>query len=119
MPSPSESPPKRDWHLYAQDMYRFAQRAMGYCTDLDRIQFETNQLMQDAVLRNIELIGEAATRIPDDVRLSHPEIPWRQIIAMRNQLIHAYLGIDLDVVWDVVEVELPLLVQQLTALLDS
>ncbi len=90
---------------------------MGYCADLDRNQFETNQLMQDAVLRNIELIGEAATRIPDDVRLAHPEIAWRQIIAMRNQLIHAYLGVDLDVVWDVVQVELPLLIQQLRPLM--
>jgi uncharacterized protein with HEPN domain len=50
-------------------------------------------------------------------RLAHAEIPWRQIIAMRNQLIHAYLGIDLDVVWDVVQVELPLLLQQLQAVI--
>jgi uncharacterized protein with HEPN domain len=113
MPSPSEGRPSRDWRLYAQDMDRFAHRAVGYCAELDRGQFEANNLMQDAVLRNLELIGEAATRIPEDVRLAHPEIPWRQIIAMRNQLIHAYLGIDLDVVWDVVQVELPLLIQQL------
>jgi uncharacterized protein with HEPN domain len=91
---------------------------VGYCAGLDRAQFEANQLMQDAVLRNLELIGEAATRIPDDVRLAHAEIPWRQIIAMRNQLIHAYLGVDLDVVWDVVQVELPLLLQQLNAVID-
>ena len=52
------------------------------------------------------------------MRLAHPEIPWRQIIAMRNQLIHAYLGIDLDVVWDVVQVELPLLIQQLKVVID-
>jgi len=101
MPSPSEGSPRRNWRLYAQDMQRFAHRAVGYCAGLDRAQFEGNQLMQDAVLRNLELIGEAATRIPDDVRLAHAEIPWRQIIAMRNQLIHAYLGVDLDVVWDV------------------
>ena len=118
MPSPSEGSPRRDWRLYAQDMQRFAHRAVGYCAGLDRAQFEANQLMQDAVLRNLELIGEAATRIPDDVRLAHAEIPWRQIIAMRNQLIHAYLGVDLDVVWDVVQVELPLLLQHLNAVID-
>jgi len=117
MPSPSEGSLKRDWRLYARDMDRFAQRAVSYCADLDRAQFEANHLMQDAVLRNLELIGEAATRIPEDVRLAHSEIPWRQIIAMRNQLIHAYLGVDLDVVWDVVKVELPLLIQQLKALI--
>jgi uncharacterized protein with HEPN domain len=117
MPSLSDSNLKRDWRLYAQDMDRFARRAVSYCADLNRAQFEANQLMQDAVLRNIELIGEAATRIPEEVRLAHPEIPWREIIAMRNQLIHAYLGIDLDVVWDVVQVELPLLIPQLKAVM--
>ena len=98
-------------------MHRFAQRALSYCSELDRVQFETNHLLQDAVVRNLELVGEAATRIPEDVRLAHQDIPWRQIIAMRNQLIHAYLGVDLDVVWDVVQVELPLLIQQLKAVI--
>jgi uncharacterized protein with HEPN domain len=98
-------------------MDRFAQRAVGYCANLNLAQFEANPMMQDAVLRNIELIGEAATRIPEGVRLAHPEIRWREIIAMRNQLIHAYPGIDLDVVWDVAQVELPLLILQLKAVM--
>ena len=117
MPSPSAGSPKHDWRLHAQDMDRLAHRTVRYCAGLDRAQFETNQLMQDAVLRNIELIGEAATRIPEDVKLDHPEIPWREIIARRNQLIHAYLGVDLDVVWDVVQVELPQLILQLKAVM--
>lgn len=117
MPSPSDGAQKRDWRLYVKDMDRFAERALSYGSGLDRAQFETNHLLQDAIIRNLELIGEAATRIPEDVRLAHPDIPWRQIIAMRNQLIHAYLGIDLDVVWDVVQVELPLLIQQLKAVI--
>ena len=83
----------------------------------NRDQFAQNQLIQDAVLRNIELIGEAAARIPSDARLAHPEIAWREIVAMRNQLIHGYLGVDLDVVWDVVQVELPLLITQLEVVL--
>ncbi len=98
-------------------MDQFARRAVGYCTGLERDQFAQNQLIQDAVLRNIELIGEAAARIPSEVRLAHSEIAWREIVAMRNQLIHGYLGVDLDVVWDVVQVELPLLITQLEIVL--
>ena len=53
----------------------------------------------DATVRNIELVGEAATHVPEAVRRNHPEIPWRMIIATRNQLIHGHLGIDDDVLW--------------------
>jgi uncharacterized protein with HEPN domain len=69
--------------------------------------FAADQPVQDAVLRKIELIGEVATRLPHDVRLADPAIPWREIVAMRNQLTHSYLGVDLDVVWNVVQGEIP------------
>ncbi|MFP4453607.1 MAG: DUF86 domain-containing protein [Desulfobacterales bacterium] len=61
----------------------------------------------DATLRNLELIGEAATHIPEDVRAAHPEIPWRMIIATRNQLIHGYLGIDNHTFWSRIQDNVP------------
>ena len=70
----------------------------------------------DATVRNIELVGEAATHVPESVRRSHPEIPWRMMIATRNQLIHGYLGIDDDVLWSIVQTDIPTLLVNLRLL---
>jgi len=74
MQSRSERGPKREWHLYLQDMEEFAQRAISYCNDLSREEFETNYLVQDAVIRNIELTGEARSRIPESIRAANRAI---------------------------------------------
>jgi uncharacterized protein with HEPN domain len=67
-------------------------------------------------LRNLELIGEAATHVPEDVCAGHPEIPWRMIIATHNRLIHAYLGIDDDILWSIIHDDIPALVTALRSL---
>ncbi|WP_231880663.1 MULTISPECIES: DUF86 domain-containing protein [unclassified Alcanivorax] len=72
-------------------------------------------LTYDATLRNLELIGEAATHIPDEIRASHPETPWRMIIATRNRLIHGYLGIDDDTLWSIIRDNIPELLSKLEA----
>jgi uncharacterized protein with HEPN domain len=89
---------QREWKFYIQDMTGFIHKARSYTDNLDQCGFEQNDLVWDATIRNIELIGEAATHIPDNIRKSHSEIPWRMIIATRNRLIHGYLGIDNDTV---------------------
>jgi uncharacterized protein with HEPN domain len=74
-------------------------------------------MIQDAVVRNLEVIGEAAKRIPDDYRKAHPSVPWRSLAALRDVLIHQYEGVSLPEVWQVVENHLPALRGAIAALL--
>ena len=110
---------ERSWRLYVDDMLVFSRKVQDYTANLDQTAFETKSIVFDATLRNLELIGEAATHVPDEIRSSFPNIPWRMIIATRNQLIHAYLGIDNDTVWSIIEDDLPELIQNLMLILES
>lgn len=83
MSEPSKS--KREWVFYLDDMVAFGEKIVEYLQGLDQQDFVGNSLVYDATLRNLELIGEAATHIPDDVRSVNPQIPWRLIIATRNR----------------------------------
>ena len=107
------SEPTREWRFYLDDMVGFAEKVLAYTYSLDQAAFESSGLNYDATLRNLELIGEAATHIPDTVRQTYADIPWRMIVATRNRLIHGYLGIDNDTVWSIIQDEVPTLLQQL------
>jgi uncharacterized protein with HEPN domain len=103
----SESGPVREWLFYVDDMIQFCDRVIAFTEGLDKAGFVRDRMRFDATLRNLELIGEAATHVPEPVRLSSPDIAWRKIIATRNRLIHAYLGIDNDTVWSIIESDVP------------
>ena len=81
--------------------------------------FRTNETFRRAFVRSIEVIGEAAKKVPDSYREEHPEIAWRAMAGMRDRLIHDYLGVDYDLVWDVVEKRIPELRIQIAALLEA
>lgn len=85
---------------------------------IDAIQRYTDPRTQDAVIRNVEVIGQAVKGISDQTRALEPDVPWRQIAGMRDKLIHEYFGVDLALVGDVVESELPVLRPQLADLAD-
>jgi uncharacterized protein with HEPN domain len=96
-------------------MVAFAVKMLAYTAGLDQPAFVANTLVYDATLRNLELIREAATHVPDDLRNAHPQVPWRMIVATRNRLIHAYLGIDNDTLWSIVVTDVPALLPTLRA----
>lgn len=98
---------QREWRFYIDDMIGFAEKVLRYTKNLDQEAFVNSEPYYDATLRNLELIGEAATHIPEEIRVNHPEIPWRQIIATRNRIIHGYLGIDNDIIWSIITDEIP------------
>lgn len=106
----------REWRFYIDDMIGFAQKVMAYTAGLDQDRFVASGINYDATVRNLELIGEAATRIPEEIRKAHPEVPWRLIIATRNRLIHGYLGIDNDTLWSIIAGDVPSLLSHLLAL---
>lgn len=107
---------QREWRFYIKDMQSFAEKVLAYTDSLTQSTFVASGLNYDATVRNLELIGEAATHIPDSVRNSATEIPWRMIIATRNRLIHGYLGIDNDTLWSIIQDNVPPLIQALNDL---
>jgi uncharacterized protein with HEPN domain len=103
----------REWRFYLDDMIVFAEKVLSYTEGFDQQGFIVSGLNYDATVRNLELIGEAATHIPDEVRQNNPQIPWRMVIATRNRLIHGYLGIDNDTMWSIIKTDIPVLLPQL------
>jgi uncharacterized protein with HEPN domain len=106
----------REWRFYVDDMIAFAEKVTTYTDGLDQEHFAASGLNYDATLRNLELIGEAATHVPEAIRAAHTQVPWRLIIATRNRLIHGYLGIDNDTLWSIVVSDVPALLVSLRSL---
>jgi uncharacterized protein with HEPN domain len=109
----------RDPGLYLDDILESCARIERYTAGMTPDTFRADDRTVDAVLRNLAVIGEAAKRLPDDVRRAHPEVPWRRIAGLRDMLVHAYFGVDLDIVWDVVANRIPELRGQVALIVDN
>ena len=96
----------RDESVYVRHMLDAISRLERHISGVDRTGFLENELVQDAVIRQLEILGEAAGRISKDTCARFPQIPWPKITGLRHRLIHDYLGVDLDLVWNVVTVDL-------------
>jgi len=96
---------------YLLDMLLAARKVQEFTQRVSRKQFENDELIQNAVMRQIQIIGEAARKVSLEYQKEHPDIPWQEIVGMRNRLIHEYFRIIPERVWDVVEKDIPELIR--------
>ncbi len=105
--------PKRDGDLLLADILEAATKIRRYTSGMDLEQFKSDSKTTDAVVRNLEIIGEAAKNLPDSVIQAYPGIPWRQIAGLRNRIVHDYFGVDLELIWKIVVSNIPTLLEAL------
>ena len=101
---------------YVLDMFLAAQKAQKFVSDISRDKFLSDELTQNAVMHQIQIIGEAAKKVSLEYRREHPQIPWQQIVALRNRLVHEYFNIIPERVWEVVKQNIPDLIKQIEPL---
>src|SRR3989344_5090781 len=98
---------KRDINLFIQDILDNIANIESFSKGLNKEKFESNKLKQNAIIRCLEIIGEAAKNIPNSFREKYLDIPWKKIAGFRDVLSHAYFGISIDRVWNIIELDLP------------
>ncbi len=98
---------KRAYKLYLNDIIQAMNKIDNYSKGLDHDSFVNDDMVVDAVLRNIEIIGEAAAQIPESIKQQYSQIPWKRIIGLRNIVIHEYFGVDLENIWKIVTENIP------------
>lgn len=103
----------RSWSFRIKDILDAIERIETFTKGMTFAEFDKNRMVQDAVVRNFEIIGEAGSSIPIPIQLQYSQVPWRQIVAMRNFLIHEYFGTDNSVIWDTIQFHLSKFKEQL------
>ena len=110
---------KRHWKLRVEDMLNCAENIQAYLGNMNYEEFAQDQKTIDAVVRNLEIIGEASKNIPDEIKEKHNDIVWHRIEGLRNRIIHAYFDVDLKIIWRIVQDEIPDLRIQMLEILES
>lgn len=107
----------RSTRLFIQDMLECARKVIRYTQGMTQDEFFTTDLEYDAVLRNLEILGEAAKQIPQALRDKYPQVDWRGIAGLRDILAHAYFSLDEDTLWDIITNKVPAVIPELEAIL--
>ncbi len=108
----------KDDPVFLLQILEFIEKIDTY-TQNGKEEFMLTPLIQDAVIRNFEIIGEAVKQVSDQIKKDHAEIHWREIAGFRDVLIHKYMGVDLDAVWNAVEIDLPILREKIMKILEN
>jgi len=110
---------KRDFTLYLVDIIDNVNDASGFISDLSYEQFMADKKTVNAVIRSIEVVGEATKQVPEEIRAKRPNVPWKAMAGMRDKCIHGYVDIDYEVVWAAAKEELPAIRDEVQSLLDE
>lgn len=106
---------KRSPALLIEDILEAIAKIREYTENFDRNRFVSSGMAADAVVRNLEIIGEAANRLPESFTSQQSKIEWRKIIGLRHRIVHDYFGVDLDIIWTIVRQDLPVFEAQISA----
>jgi uncharacterized protein with HEPN domain len=114
-----QSVPPRNWKMRISDILQCIAKIRRFTKGYTFGDFQADEKTIDSVLRNLEIIGEAARYVPAEVRALHPELPWAEMLPMRNMVIHEYHGVNLQIIWQTVKEDLPPLVAPLKRILQE
>ena len=109
----------RDSRVYLEDILEATRKITVYTGSLSKAAFLEDEKTIDAVVRNLEVIGEAVKKLPEDLRAQHSAVEWKKIAGLRDILIHEYFGLDAEIVWDIVQNKVPTLDREVRAMLDQ
>lgn len=109
----------RDYKVYLEDILEAIGKISRYTAGVSQKAFSEDERTLDAVVRNLEIIGEAIKKVPGKIRSKYSEVEWKRIAGLRDILIHEYFGIDVDIIWDIVQNKLPVLEKQINQILSE